>query len=169
VQKKSPVLAAVLSFVLGPLGYLYIGWRYAVMGLVVFAVFQFVLAITDLPFPHWVGYVVVAVYAWKAFTICSVKNHLIETNDKDCILLDTFPAAAMAMSDLLVGVGMFYGGAMGLYVTTRLLLAGNVFHGLSALLLGTPALVWVGSLVFGFVALGIDAVFTGGAENLFRR
>jgi hypothetical protein len=168
MKKKSPTLAAVLSLVFGPLGYLYIGWRYAVMALAVFLIFVFVLMVTDFLIPE-MRFVTLGILAWKAFIICSVRNQLIETGDEDIAILNSFPVAAMAMSDLLVGMGRGYAVAVGLYVTVRLLLDGSVLNGLFLLLLGTPALVWIASIVFGFIALGIDALFAKGGENLFRR
>ena len=75
----------------------------------------------------------------------------------------------MAMSDLLVGIGMFYAGTIGLYGAARLVLEGRVLRGLLLLLLGTPLLVWIASLVFGLIAVGIDSIFASKMENLFRR
>lgn len=169
MRKKSPALAAVLSLFFGPLGYLYIGWRYAVMAVGVFVVFVLVLSIPDFPIPRWMKYVILPVLAWKAFTICSVKNSLIEARDDSAKALDTFPIAAMAMSDLLVGLGMIYAGALGLYASTVLLLDGSIIKGLLMLVVGTPALVWIATMVFGLIAAGIDAAFAKGAENVFRR
>lgn len=158
-----------MSFVFGPLGYLYIGWRYAVLALVIFVIFVFVLTVTNFPIPVWMKNVILAVFAWKAFTIVSVRNALIDSQDEHVPALNTFPVAAMATSDLLVGVGMFYAGAIGLYAAAMMILEGSVFRGLLVLLLGTPSLVWIASLVFSFIAMGIDAIFVSRMENLFRR
>jgi len=35
------------------------------------------------------------------------------------------------------------------------------------LLIGSPMLVWIFSLVFGLIALGVDSL-AGGGENIFR-
>jgi hypothetical protein len=43
-KKKSPILAAFLAFILGPLGLLYIGWRYALLSFIM--LFLFVIPIT---------------------------------------------------------------------------------------------------------------------------
>ena len=169
MRKKSPILAAILGFLFGPLGYLYIGWRYAILALCVFLLFIFVLTITNFPIPAWIKYVVLAVFAWKGFTIVTVRNELIDSQDEHVIALNTFPVVAMAMSDLLVGIGMFYAGAIGLYAAVMVILDGSVLKGLLVLLLGTPLLVWIASFVFGFIAMGIDAVFASRMENLFRR
>jgi hypothetical protein len=111
MRKKSPVLAAALGFIFGPLGSFYIGWRYAIMALAVFSIFVVVLTATAFPIRSWVKFVILAVLAWKAFTICSTRNHLIETHDQHVGALNTFPIAAMAMSDLLVGIRLFLCGS----------------------------------------------------------
>lgn len=169
MRKKSPAIAAALSLFFGPLGYLYVGWRYGVMAVAVFFVFVLVLSVLDLPLPRWIKYVILPVLAWKAFTICSVRNALIEAGDDDAKVLDTFPIAAMAMSDLLVGVGMVTAGALGLYVSAIMLFEGWIIKGLLTLLVGTPVLVWITTMVFSFLAVGIDTVFARGAVNVFRR
>ena len=169
MKKKSPVLAAILSFFFGPIGYLYIGWRYAVLALCVFLSFVFILTVTNFPIPAWMKYVILAVLAWKGFAIVSVRNELISSQDDHASVMNTFPFAVMAMSDLLVGIGMFYAGAIGLYATAMLILEGSVFKGLLVLFLGTPLLVGIASLVFGFIAMGIDAIFVSKMDNIFRR
>lgn len=168
MTKKNPIVAAVFGFIFGPFGYLYIGWGYAVMAFAVFAVFTLVLTLTNFPLPSWIKFVTLGVLAWKGFTICSVRNEMIEMDDPDVALLNTFPLAAMAMSDLLVGMGIGYAAAIGLYAAAKLILEGSVFIGIFTIFIGTPVLVWIGSMVFGIIALGMDALFVAGAENLFR-
>ena len=141
MRKKSPAVAAVLSLFFGPLGYLYVGWRYGVMAVVVFLVFVLVLSLADLPLPRWIKYVILPVLAWKAFTICSVRNSLIDAGDDEAKALDSFPVAAMAMSDLLVGIGMVTAGAVGLYISAVMLFDGRLLKGVLTLLVGTPVLV----------------------------
>jgi hypothetical protein len=167
--RKSPLVAGVLSFVFGPIGYLYIGWRYAVLGLAVLAIFATVLALINFPIPAWMKYVILGVFAQKAYAFVSVRNELIDAESTEVSALDTFPVAAMAMSDLLVGVGMFYAGTVGLYVAVRLLLEGSVLRGLLVFLVGTPVLVWIANLAFGLIALGIDAIFAPRMKNVFRQ
>jgi hypothetical protein len=169
MRKRNPVIAAVLSLFLGPLGCIYVGWRYAIMAVVVFSVFVLVVAVAGFTLPQWLEYVILPVLAWKAFTICSVRNILIEAGDDQARALDTFPTAAMAMSDLLVGIGMVTAGVLGLYASALMMLDGRIIKGLFTLLVGTPVLVWIATMVFGVIAGGIDAAFSRSAENVFRR
>src|SRR5688572_2873557 len=113
MQEKSPTLAASLGFIFGPFGFLYIGWRYAVFALLVFLIFGIALFVLDFPIPTWMKYVIILVSAWKCYTICSVRNRLIDSEDDNIGILNSFPFAAMAMSDLLVGIAIFYAAAIG--------------------------------------------------------
>jgi hypothetical protein len=169
MQKKNPVIAAVLSLLLGPLGYFYIGWRYAVMAILIFLLYGIVPALAGFELPMWMQYLILPVLAWKAYTICSVRNALIESADPQARALDSFPVAAMTLSDLLVGMGMVTAGALGVYASGLMFLDGQVLRSLGLLLIGTPVLVCLATLVFGFIAAGIDLMFVRGAENVFRR
>lgn len=169
MRKKNPVVAAVLSFIFGPVGFLYIGWRYALLSLPILIIFVFVLTVANFPIPEFMKYVILVVFAWKGFTIATVRNAMIDAQDEDVSSLNTFPVAAMAMTDLLVGIAMFYAGTIGLYVSARLILEGNIFRGLLCFLLGTPTLVMISSLVFGLIATGIDAIFITTMKSPFRR
>jgi len=166
--KKNPVVAAILGVVFGPLGYLYIGWRYALLALGVILVFTLVINVAGFPLPIWVRYVVLFVFGWKAHTICSARNELVEMGEFDQVQnLNSFSFAVMAMSDLLVGIGLFYAAILGLWISVLLILGGSIFTGLAMLLIGTPILVWISGLVFGLIAVGVDSL-AGGGENIFR-
>lgn len=169
MRKRNPTLAAILSFVFGPFGFLYIGWRYSVMALVVLLIFVFILTLTNFPVPVWMKYIILAVFAWKGFSIVSVRNALIDAQDEEVPDLNSFSVASMAMTDLLVGIVIFYAGAIGVYAATLLILEGNIFKGILVLLLGTPLLVWVASFVFGFIAMAIDSFIASRKENIFRK
>lgn len=174
-KKKNPWIAAILSLILGPLGYLYIGWRYALLGIVILLLFVGVLMVVDFDpavmpgIRSWIKYPLLFVFAWKAHSICTVRNGLIDAQDEKAKMIGAFPFAAMAMTDLLVGLAMFYAGALGLYASAVMLSEGRIVKGLLTLLVGTPALVWIATMMFGFIAVGVDAVFARGAKNVFRR
>lgn len=168
LMRKNPIVAAILGAIFGPLGYLYIGWRYALLAFGVILIFTLVINVAGFPLPIWVRYVVLFVFGWKAHTICSTRNELVGMGEFDRVQnLNSFSFAVMAMSDLLVGIGLFYAAILGLWVSVLLILGGSVLAGLAMLLIGTPILVWISSLVFGLIALGVDSL-AGGDENIFR-
>lgn len=168
MKPKSTFLAAVLSLVFGPLGMVYVGWRFAVCSLLVLGVFTLVVSVIGLPIPEWGKYVILPVFAWKAATMASVRNGL------DAVSLrqfQTFPVAMMAASDLLVGIAMCFAAAICVYSSVIAMFDGAVLKGLALLVLGTPFLVWMASMVFGFIAFAIDAAVLAlapGTKNLFR-
>jgi hypothetical protein len=176
-KKKSPTAGAILGFIFGPFGYIYIGWKYALMGVAVYTVFFLILMPLDLdpailrtlPGGRFMVHLPLAiVFAWKAYTICSLRNALIEAEDERATMLNTFSVAGMAMTDLLVGIAIIYAGALGIYLSVITFLGGNLVKSLVYLAIGTPVLVWIASIVFGFIAAGIDILFAKGAENFFR-
>jgi len=176
IKKKNPIIAAILSLILGPFGYFYIGWKYFIMALAMFIVFVGILIFVNLdpsvlsPKAHFLlRFLLLMVLAWKAYTICSIRNILIDAKDKNVNELNSFPVVAMAMSDLLVGIGVFYAGAISIYVSTKMFLGGNLLKGFLYLIIGTPALIWIASFVFGLIAIGMDTLLVGGVENIFRK
>jgi hypothetical protein len=134
----------------------------------VFLIFGAVLTMVDFPIPTWMKYVILLVSAWKGYTICSVRNQLIDSQDENVGVMNSLPFAAMAMSDLLVGIAIFYAAAIGLYAAAVLFFDGSVIKAGLMLVIGTPVLVWIASLLFGFIAMGIDSLFAKGAANVFR-
>ena len=63
-MKKNPVVASILAFLVGPLGYFYFGWRsglaFVLTGILYVALFLFTVSIVDdMPtWVHWVNHVV---------------------------------------------------------------------------------------------------------------
>lgn len=158
-KKKNPVIAAVLGF-FAPFGYLYIGWKYAIAASIIWVVFAVTLAFLDATTPRWMKYLLGIVFAWKGYTIVEVRNRLIgEKNEEARHLLDSFQFAYMVMTDLLVGIAMFYAGAITLYAGALRILEGNIIKGLLTLVTGTPVAIWLASLVFGFIVMLMDSLF----------
>jgi hypothetical protein len=75
---------------------------------------------------------------------------------------------AMALADLLSGLGMFYGIGLGLFFALDLFMAGRFVRGILVLLVGTPALGGVGAFVFGIVTVGIQAIFRERVRHLIE-
>lgn len=167
-KKKNPMIGAILGF-FAPPGYLYLGWRYAVAALLIWVVFGVVLAFLGFTIPGWMKYLIGVVFAWKAYKIVEVRNILIEEKSEDVRLLNSFQFAYLAMTDLLIGIAMFYAGAVTLYIGVSRLLEGEIIKGLITLIIGTPGAVWLASLIFGFITMLMDslsALIVGGSVVL---
>ena len=66
---------------------------------------------------------------------------------------------------------MCFAAAICVYAGVIAMFDGAVLKGLALLVVGTPFLVWMASMVFGFIAFGIDAAVLAlapGTKNLFR-
>ncbi|MBD3339727.1 MAG: hypothetical protein GF353_11500 [Candidatus Lokiarchaeota archaeon] len=167
IFKKKPIVAAILGFFFGPIGFLYIGWRHAVCTFAIWTIFILVLGIVNMPLPTWITWLINFVFAWKGYTICSVRNELITNQDPSVKALQSFPIAAMAASDLLVGIGQFYAGVLGFFGSLFLFSNREILKGLLVLFLGTPFMVWIAGFIFGIIAMGIDFLFAPGLKNIF--
>jgi hypothetical protein len=176
-RRKSPVVAAALSFVFGPLGYFYLGWRYGLLAPITLVAFATLLDLggslllgVDLIWAtrSWIWFPVHCAFASKAYRVASVRNELIEAGDANVFALSSFSVAAMAMADLLAGLGMFVGIGLGLFLGLKLFMAGSILRGLLMLIVGTPVLAGIGTFLFGLVAMGIELVFYRRVENVFK-
>lgn len=175
--RKSPAIAAAVSFVFGPLGYFYLGWRYGVLAPITLALFTTLLDLigslllgVDLIWAtrSWIWGPVLCAFAYKAHRVAAVRNELIEAGDPNVAALNSFPMAAMAMADLLTGLGMFVGIALGLVLSGKLFIGGRLLRAILMLVVGTPILAGIAAFFFGLVAMGIQAVFHRKMENLFK-
>jgi len=174
-SKKNKKVAAILGFLFGPLGYLYIGWKYALMSLILFSIFTIVSMFLNLDLYSLEIYArffarlpIMIVFGWKAYTICSIQNKLIEANDSFANRLHSFPIVTMAMTDLLIGVGMFYSGGLCIYASLKIIFGNNLFKGLVLLVVGTPIIVWTANFLFSIIAAGIDTIVSQKENNIFK-
>ena len=168
IRRKNPVIAAILAFVFGPFGYLYIGWRFTLTGLLIFFIFAALLAIINWPIPPWMKYIILIPAAWKGHQIASLKNSFIEANaEAELRKFNTFTVALMAMTELVIAVGMFYGGAITLYASFLAFTSGEMWRGIY-FLVGTPFVVYISLLIFGLIAKCIDSIVAKDFENIFR-
>ena len=165
IRTKNPIAAAILSLIFGPLGYFYVGWRYGLAGtvfvLLVTPIMALVLALTGFILPGVWSYAAVIPIAWKGFTICQAYNASRLSRDVNLakpITVDSFTAAAIAMSDLFVGIVQFYSVAIGLYASINALTGGDLATGFLLLLIATPVFVFFNGLIAGLLATGFDTI-----------
>ena len=124
-------------------------------------IIDLILALTGFLLPGLWGYAALIPIAWKGFTICQAYNATRLSRDlnlAESISVDSFTAAAVAMSDLFVGIVLFYSLAIGLYASIKALTGGELTTGFLLLLIGTPFFVFVNGLVANLLATGFDMV-----------
>lgn len=164
MKKKNPNIAAILSLIFGPFGYIYIGWKYFIVALFIFFIFSvvFILIGFDPSFlpqsaRFWLKIPILLVLSWKAHTICFVRNNLIDKQGGDVKLLNTFEIVTGTMTDLLIGIGKVYAGVLGLYASIISFSEGNFFWGI-IFLIAIPLLVYVFGIIFTLITMGIDTI-----------
>ncbi len=155
-KQKNPTTAGVLALVAGPLGFLYLGWHYAVAATAVFAGVILVVAFV-LPVPTWLVFVNLPVFAFIASRICEKLNSLVDDGQhRGALASRTLPVAVFAMTSslpLLAGVNAAVMGAS----TAVSQYTGGAFGGaLFTLLLITPIFVVVNFILGVAIAAGID-------------
>jgi len=163
-KKKHPAVAVLLTLLFGPLGYFYIGWRYAVAALVVFAVFILVFSVT-LIVPPWLKYLNILVFAFMAIQICQIRNTMIEAEHPDAFAFNTMPVAIFAMTTMLPILAAIDTAGIGIFIGIRRMVDGEIGKGMLILLVATPLLAVIHLGVLLLIATGIDWLVLQCAPN----
>ena len=114
LNKKDPRVAGALALVAGPLGFLYVGWRYAVAATVVF-VSVIGVSVFLLPIPPWLMYVNLPVFAFLAYRTCETINGFTDqAQHRSAVASNTLPVAVFAMTSALPLLASVNAGVMGI-------------------------------------------------------
>jgi hypothetical protein len=146
-RMKEPKTAAVLGLFLGPLGYLYLGWRFTVASSASLLAFLALITVVSLPSPWtrwWVGPVMLLVLSVQAHAACQ------DANEASLEYSDQPEKRRMAnfVGPLGMGVGLFfvlceaYLAALAVSFVAGFALGGMFFRA-GAYLLGGAVLLWV--------------------------
>ena len=156
-KTKNPRVAGGLALVTGPIGFLYIGWRYALVATVVFLSIIMVFAV--LPVPFWLKYVNLPLFAFMAHRICQKLNRLVDRElHRDALASNTLPVAVFTMTSMLPLLAGVHSAVMGVTTAVSPFMGGDVGRGLFMLLLVTPIFVAVNFVGFALIATLIDRV-----------
>ena len=159
-KSKNPAVAGVLALVGGPLGFLYVGWRYALAATVVFLGFILFFSVLLLV-PSWFKYVNLPVFGFMAYGICKKLNGLLgRGQQRRALASNTMPVAVFAMTSMLPLLAGFDTAVLGVATAIPQLIRGDVGGGLLMLLLVTPLFVVLNFVFFVVIATGIDRVVT---------
>lgn len=153
--KKHPAIAAILTLIFGPLGYLYIGWRYALSCFVLFATIIFLFSVA-LFVPTWLKYVNVLILAFWSVQICQIRNSIISEKHSDAFAFNTFPVAIFANTTLMPLLVIVDTIAIGIFVAVQRMIEGEIGKSLIILLFATPFLSVVHFFISSLIASGID-------------
>ncbi len=170
IPKKSRVLAFILAFVFGPLGFFYVGWRYGVAAIAFFAVYIAMMAIPlvgdwlamEAPPAVWgiVHGIVVGIFAAM---VVEERNRSIDRGDPAAFQESKgMGLAVMATLSAYRAVQMTSFVLAGFIIAFRLVREGRVGMALLALFIAVPfASLLAGFVywVFSFILLFVFALF----------
>ncbi len=153
---KNPTTAGLLALLGGPLGFLYVGWRYGVTATGLFAGVIFVVAFL-LPVPSWLVFVNLPVFGLIAYRVCEKLNGLIDEGlHRGAAQCQTWPVATFAMTSSLPLLAAANAAAMGVVTTFSQFMGGSVGSALITLLVVTPLFAVVNFVLGVVIAAGID-------------
>ena len=153
---KNPKMAGVFALVAGPLGFFYVGWRYALAATVVFAGVTLVVGFV-LPVPSWLVFVNLPVFALIAYRICDKLNSLVdEGQHRGAAASKTLPVAVFAMTSSLPLLAGVHAAVLGITTAFSQYMGGDLGSSLFTLLLVTPIFVVVNFVMGVLIAAGID-------------
>ena len=156
LNKKDPRVAGALALVAGPLGFLYVGWRYAVAATVVF-VSVIGVSVFLLPIPPWLMYVNLPVFAFLAYRTCETINGFTDQAQyRSAVASNTLPVAVFAMTSALPLLASVNAGVMVITTAFSRFTGGDLGGALVMALLVTPLFVLVNFVLGAIVAAGID-------------
>lgn len=173
---NDPQVAAIMGLFFNGLGYLYFHWRYAVLGIGTFIIFNLIMYLCGLigigfaiqP-PDWFIWLFGLVFAWRGYKIAVVRQSLLDSGETTLSELNSFSFAGMATSDLVVALGKFYAGAITIWISIDFFTNAQILRGILCLVIALPLGIWLASLIFGLVSVGLGALFYKKYEkNMFR-
>lgn len=159
VKQRNPILAATLAGLLGPIGYLYIGWRCALIAVVLLLPLPTACALAGILVPSFTKYLMLPVLAWNAYLSCLIRNAAIQNHDETCGPVNSFAFAGMSTTRVITGQAMALTLALCLELVIGRFATGQSLSGVFTLLVSTPILVGLAGLMFGFLDLGLTAAF----------
>jgi hypothetical protein len=155
-KRKDPKTAGRLGLVAGPFGFLYIGWRYAVAGIVVFGVL-FGVSTSLLNLPSWLILANLPVFGVLAYRTCTALNRLVDSGrHRSARASESLPVAVFAMTRELPLVAAVSAGALGVTNAFSQFSGGHLGGALFTTVLVIPIFMVASFLVGAMVAAGID-------------
>ena len=154
--KKDPKRAGYLGLVAGPFGFLYLGWRYALAGIVVFGV-VFGVSVLLLNLPVWLIFANLPVFAFLANQTCQTLNRLVDSGrNRSAWASETLPVAVFAMTRMLPLNAAVTAGALAVTNAFSQFSSGHLGGALFTIVLVTPIFMAASFLVGAMLAAGID-------------
>ena len=155
LSKRNPVVSVILSLSFGPFGYIYIGLNFFFAALLLSILFSYVLYFINLPFPRFINYLQLFVYAYFGYLLTKIRNLLSddwETTEEDIKEFKSFGFAFVISTNLLMYLTRFYSIAIGIFLAYKSFANGNILIGILILVFGIGLLTWLLTSIFSFIS-----------------
>ncbi|MCL5029036.1 MAG: hypothetical protein M1480_08460 [Bacteroidetes bacterium] len=162
LTKKNTTIAGLLSLLLGPIGYFYIGLNFFISGIIISVLFSLVLSIINLPFPHFFSYLQLLVYCYFGYKLAVLRNAFIDdwgVTESDIKDFKSFGFSFVVMTNLLMALTKFYSFIVGLYLAYINFTNGKIFIGILIILFGIAIITWVLTSIFSFISGFLMLIF----------
>ena len=162
MTSKRKFVAFFLGLFLGPIGYFYLGWRHVIMTFITLSIFVFIFGLINIPIFEWTRYVTLPVMGYCAYHTAIKINLFVEQeeidNSLDLSVLRSFSFASYQASGLLQSLAISYSFVVCIYASIRAF-DENVLLAAFFLFIGTPFIVWIIYMLFGFIATLLEVPF----------
>jgi hypothetical protein len=162
LKSRNLYIAAILSLLLGPLGFLYVGWTFMVSGLVITAIFALVLSIINLPTPSVFEYLQLIIFSFHAYKLAAIRNIIAVdpmTTEEDIKQYHSFGFSMVAMTSVLMTLAQYYSLVVGFYMAYVSFANGKILIGILIVVFGISAIMWVLTSIFGFISSLLMVLF----------
>ena len=167
-MRNNGIVAALLVLFFGPLGFLYIGWKHAVLMVLMFLSVVLILTFIDQPIPEWSWLVVLPFIAYKAYVIADYRNLPKDDLYNYHAMHSSFDFAYLECLDTMVGMVFILGAVTAAYMGIMHLIDGSILKGLASLTIGVglfggiPALLvtFLGQFLAGIIGFDIEKYAT---------
>lgn len=155
LSKRNPFIAGILSLLLGPVAYVYIGINFLISGIIISVLFSLVLSLINLPFPHFFSYLQLLVYSYFGYKLSIIRNAFVEdwgVTESDIKEFKSFGFSFVIMTNLLMALTKFYSLIVGLYLAYLSFSKGNIIIGILIILFGIALITWALTSLFSFIS-----------------
>lgn len=158
-KKKNPTIGAILCFLFGGLGFLFISWRYGLVFFFLMIVYAVIISFVNIPEMEFFWFFNSAIFAWKGFKLCVNINKMIDYVPYEYFLpLDTFSYAIVAMTETLIITVTSTVAIVCIYMSIILLIDHSYLMGFLILLIFTPLSSWITYFLLSFTLIFSETI-----------
>lgn len=162
LKKRNPTIAGLLSLLLGPFGYVYIGLNFMLSGIIISVLFTSVLSLINLPFPPFFTYLQLLVYGYYGYKLSIIRKEFADdwgVTDDDVKEFKSFGFSFVIMTNLLMALTQFYSTIVSFYLVYKNFDEGKYFMAILILFFGIAIIKWLLTSIFSFISYLLMLLF----------